>query len=121
MKKKTRKMTEEEKQKIKCALDEYFSKYYPYNNYDPVKEKDEKEFRSYLIEDDTPSEIKSLVKMCEDYIETKDGPPRGKGLSADEKLKVIHMMWQAGKNWERLTETEKEEIMKKRMKTLIIK
>jgi hypothetical protein len=120
MKKKTRKMTEEEKQKIKCALDEYFSEYYLCNNYDPAhKEEDEKEFRLYLIKDDTPSEIKNLVKMCEDSTKVKDFHP--KKFSAIENLMMTHGMWQIDKDWERLTETEKEEIMKERMKTLIIK
>jgi hypothetical protein len=115
MRKKKRRMTEEEKQKIKCALDEYFSWYYLYNKYNPeYKEEDEKEFRLYLIADDTPSEIKWLVKMCEDSMKVEDVRPGE--LSAIENLMVTHTMWQVKKNEERLTEAEKEE----RRKTWII-
>jgi hypothetical protein len=80
---KLQKLTEEEKQQILYVFndlgifsDEDSDSEY-ITEYDILMKQKHEEFKNYLLEDNTPDNIQSLLEMCDDYIkdkETHEGP-----------------------------------------------
>ena len=93
MEKKTcRNLTEEEKRKIVFAVNDLLSEDLPEEpagNGVLMKQKLE-EFTAHLLHKDDPSEIASLLEICEDYIKRKE---TGEQDISDMALLVLFDMW----------------------------
>ena len=70
---KLRKLTNEEKQKVIFVVNDLFSEDIPeeLTEYDLLMKQKLDEFTLKLLKDDEPSQIDSLLEMCEEYITEK--------------------------------------------------
>ena len=81
-KKELQKLTEEQKQKILSVLDDFSSIYFVDESpdaeytteYDILMKRKEEEWKLHFLEDNIPSEIDALLKMCDEYEEEKKTP-----------------------------------------------
>jgi len=76
-----RELTEEERRKILFVMNDFFEKYVPEESSDSMyiteydilmKEKNEA-FKMDFLKDNYPSEIDSLMEICENYIKEENG------------------------------------------------
>ena len=76
-----RKLTEEERQKVIFVMNDFFEKNIPHEPSNPkyiteydvlMKEKDEA-FKQSFLKDNEPSEIASLMEICDNYIKEENG------------------------------------------------
>ena len=94
-----RKLTEKERQRVTFVMNDFFEKYFPDEPSDPeyiteydvlMKEKDEA-FKMSFLKDNEPSEIASLMEICDNYI--KDETDTSKMLSTAFGLIIMYDMW----------------------------
>lgn len=88
-----RKLTEEEKQKIKFVVNDVLSEDLPEEptEYDVLMKQKQKEFILNLLKDDEPEQIDALLEMCEEYIK-KDGTAFP-GFGSTLALMAMYDMW----------------------------
>jgi hypothetical protein len=94
------KLTEEQKQKVIYVFNDFASLYFSDENpnskyiteYDILMKQKEEEFKNYLLEDNEPHQIESLLEMCDEYIEEKNNPDK-KFFGTEFGLIMMYDMW----------------------------